>query len=201
MKSEDVTRLFKASGSAPTVALEGEPPFSTRPELIGTFGMVASSHWLATASGMAILEKGGNAFDAAVAVTFALQVVEPTMCGVGGEAPMIFCDAKTEKIHVISGQGTAPASATVAAYRDLGVEIVPGAGLLPAVVPGAFDGLMVLLRDWGSMGVADVLAPAIDYATNGYPISGRVCATIGGLSELFTDHWPSSGAVYLPGGS
>ena len=148
MKVEDINRIFRASASAPTAALKGEPPFSTRPELIGTFGMVASSHWLATSSGMAILERGGNAFDAAVATTFALQVVEPTMCGVGGEAPMIFCDAKTEQIHVIRGQGTAPALADVDAYHDLGLEIVPGAGLLPAVVPGAFDGLMVLLRDW-----------------------------------------------------
>ena len=197
METADVARIFEASGTAPTAALSGEPPFSTRPELIGTFGMVTSSHWLATASGMAILEKGGNAFDAAVAVTFALHVIEPTMCGVGGEAPMIFCDGNTEKIHVISGQGTAPGLATIEAYRSLGVDIVPGAGLLPAVVPGAFDGLMTLLRDWGTMSVAQILEPAIDYARNGYPISGRVCATIAGLAELFTDHWPSSGAVYL----
>ena len=201
METADVARIFKASGTAPTAALAGEPPFSTRPELIGTFGMVTSSHWLATASGMAILEKGGNAFDAAVAVTFALQVIEPTMCGVGGEAPMIFCDGKTEEIHVISGQGTAPKLATIEAYRSLGVDIVPGAGLLPAVVPGAFDGLMTLLRDWGTMSVAQVFEPAIDYARNGYPISARVCATIAGLTELFTNHWPSSGAVYLPDGA
>ena len=101
MKLDDVSRIFRASATAPTAALQGEPTFSTRPELIGTFGMVASSHWLAASSGMRILENGGNAFDAAVATTFALQVIEPTLCGVGGEAPMIFCDAKTEKIHVI----------------------------------------------------------------------------------------------------
>ena len=129
MKAEDINRIFRASASAPTAALKGEPPFSTRPELIGTFGMVASSHWLASSSGMRILENGGNAFDAAAATTFALQVIEPTMCGVGGEAPMIFCDAKTEQIHVISGQGTAPAMANVAAYQGLGLDVVPGAGL------------------------------------------------------------------------
>jgi gamma-glutamyltranspeptidase/glutathione hydrolase len=200
METAEVARIFKASGTAPTASLFGEPPFSTRPELMGTFGMVTSSHWLASASGMAILEKGGNAFDAAVAVSLALHVIEPTMCGLGGEAPMVLCDGKTEKVHVISGQGTAPELATIAAYRDLGLDIVPGAGLLPAVVPGAFDGLMTLLRDWGTMSVRDVLAPATDYARNGYPISGRVCATIAGLKELFTDHWPSSGAVYLPNG-
>ena len=90
MDKRNIDRIFKASGTAPTAALKGEAPFSTRPELVGTFGMVTSSHWLATASGMSILEMGGNAFDAAVATSFALQVVEPTMCGVGGEAPMIF---------------------------------------------------------------------------------------------------------------
>ena len=201
METAEVARIFQASGTAPTASLSGEPPFSTRPELIGTFGMVTSSHWLASASGMAILEKGGNAFDAAVAVSLALHVIEPTMCGLGGEAPMILCDGKTDKVHVISGQGTAPGLASIAAYRDLGLDIVPGAGLLPAVVPGAFDGLMTLLRDWGTMSVRDVLAPATDYARNGYPISGRVCATIAGLKELFTDHWPSSGAVYLPNGN
>ena len=201
MKAEEISRIFMASATAPTAALEGEPPFSTRPELIGSFGMVASSHWLATSSGMAILEKGGNAFDAAVATTFVLQVIEPTMCGIGGEAPMIFCDAKTELINVISGQGTAPGLANIDAYHDLGLEIVPGAGLLPAVVPGAFDGLMVLLRDWGTMDIGEVLAPAIDYARNGFPISARVCATIAGLEELFSDHWKSSAAVYLPGGT
>ncbi len=200
MKQIDVDRIFKASGTAPTAALDGEPPFSTRPELIGTFGMVASSHWLATASGMSILEKGGNAFDAAVATTFALQVVEPSMCGVGGEAPMIFCDAKTNNIHVISGQGTSPASANITAYRDIGLEIVPGSGLLPAVVPGAFDGLMRLLRDWGTMTVTEVLAPAIEYARKGFPMSGRVCATIAGLTELFTEHWPTSASIYLSNG-
>ena len=86
---------------------------------------------------MAILEKGGNAFDAAVAVTFALHVIEPTMCGVGGEAPMIFCDGNIDKIHVISGQGTAPGLATIEAYRSLGLDIVPGAGLLPGGRAGA----------------------------------------------------------------
>jgi gamma-glutamyltranspeptidase/glutathione hydrolase len=200
METSDVKRIFSASNTAPTAALPGEPPFTTRPELIGTFGMVASTHWLASATGMSILERGGNAFDAAVAVSLALQVIEPSMCGPGGEAPMILCDGKTEKVTVISAQGTAPALATVSAYRGLGLEIIPGAGLLPAVVPGAFDGFMTLLRDWGTMTVREVLESAIGYARNGYPISGRVCATVAGLKELFTDHWPSSGAVYLPGG-
>lgn len=201
MTPDEVDRIFKASGSLPTAALAGERPFSTRPELIGSFGMVTSSHWLATATGMSILERGGNAFDAAVATTFVLQVVEPALCGVGGEAPMIFCDSRTGQVHAIGGQGTAPAGATIAAFTDLGLAIIPGAGLLPAVVPGAFDALMLLLRDWGTMPLEDVMAPAIGYARHGFPVSARVCATISGLRPLFTDHWPSSGAVYLKGGA
>ena len=200
MNVQEIERLFRGSGTPPSRALPGEPPFTTRPELCGTFGMVASTHWFGTAAGMAILEKGGNAFDAAIAVAFTLQVVEPTMAGPAGDAPIILYDAKTEQVSVICGQGVAPATATVGAYRDLGLDIVPGAGLLPLVVPGAFDAFMVLLRDWGTLRVRDVLEPAIGHARNGYPIGARVVATIDALRDLFVDHWPSSAAVYCPGG-
>ncbi len=124
--------------------------FTTRPEILGTFGVVTSTHWLASATGMAILEKGGNAFDAAVATGFALQVVEPHLNGPGGDVPMILCPAQGE-VQVICGQGTAPQAATIAAFRELGLDLVPGSGLLPAVVPGAFDAWMLLLRDYGTL--------------------------------------------------
>ena len=120
--------------------------FTTRPEILGTFGVVTSTHWLASAVGMSILEKGGNAFDAAVATGFALQVVEPHLSGPGGEAPIILHDAGRKSIEVICGQGTAPAAATISAYRDAGLDFIPGTGLLAAVVPGVFDAWMVLLR-------------------------------------------------------
>ena len=100
----------------------------TRPQLAGTFGMVTSTHWLATAAGMAELEPGGNAFDAAVAVGFALQVVEPHLNGPGGEVPIIFARADDDAPTVLCGQGPAPAKATIAHYRDLGFELIPGAG-------------------------------------------------------------------------
>ena len=197
----DIARLFKGSGTAPSAMLPGESGFTTRPELIGTFGMVATTHWLATAAGMGILEKGGNAFDAAVAATFVLQVVEPTMCGPAGEAPVILFDRAADKVSVVCGQGVAPAAATSARFRALGLDLVPGAGLLPAVTPGAFGAMMVLLRDWGTMEVRDVMAPAIGYARNGHPMSPRVVATIDSLRELFTTHWPTSGATYCPNGA
>src|SRR3712207_7418557 len=87
-------------------------PFTTRPELVGTVGMVASTHWLASQSGMAVLEAGGNAFDAAVAAGLVLHVVEPHLNGLGGDVPVIGCAAGSGEPFVLSGQGTAPALAT-----------------------------------------------------------------------------------------
>src|SRR5580658_10349452 len=145
-------------------------PFTTRPEIEGTFGVVTSTHWIATAVGMATLEKGGNAFDAAVATAFTLQVVEPHLNGPGGDVPVIVHDARRGKTEVICGQGVAPAGATIAHYRAEGLDLVPGTGLLAAVVPGTFETWMILLRDYATMPLAEVLAPAIGYAQNGYPL-------------------------------
>jgi gamma-glutamyltranspeptidase/glutathione hydrolase len=176
------------------------PAFTTRPEILGTFGVVASTHWLGTATGMAILEKGGNAFDAGAAIGFALQIVEPHLCGPGGDAPIIVRDAKRNKIEVICGQGTSPAAATLAHFQKLGLDLVPGTGLLPAVVPGAFDAWMVLLRDYGTLKLADVLTPAINFARHGYPLVARIPDAIESVRTLFEQEWPASAAIYLKGG-
>ena len=176
-------------------------PFTTRPEIEGTFGVVASTHWIATAVGMATLEKGGNAFDAAVATAFTLQVVEPHLNGPGGDVPILVYDVKRGKPEVICGQGPAPTAATIAHYRGLGLDIVPGTGLLAACVPGMFDSWMLLLRDYGTMKLADVLTPAIFYAREGHPLVERASATIATVEDLFRDHWPTSAAVYLQGGN
>jgi gamma-glutamyltranspeptidase/glutathione hydrolase len=175
-------------------------PFTTRPEIEGTFGVVASTHWIATAVGMGMLERGGNAFDAAVATAFTLQVVEPHLNGPGGDVPVILYDAKRGKPEVICGQGPAPAGATIEHYRELGLDLIPGTGLLAACIPGTFDTYMRLLRDYGSMPLRDVLEPALGYARNGYPLVERICATIGTVEALFCEHWPTSAAVYLPNG-
>ena len=175
-------------------------PFTTRPEIEGTFGVVASTHWVATAVGMATLEKGGNAFDAAVATAFTLQVVEPHLNGPGGDVPVILYDVRRGKPEVICGQGVAPAKATIAHYRSEGLDLVPGTGLLAAVVPGTFETWMMLLRDYGTMRLADVLGPAIGYAQNGHPLLERTNATIATVAQLFREHWPTSAAVYLPNG-
>jgi len=175
-------------------------PFTTRPEIEGTFGVVTSTHWIATAVGMATLEKGGNAFDAAVATAFTLQVVEPHLNGPGGDVPVIIHDIRKGRVEVICGQGPAPAGATIVHYRSLGLDMMPGTGLLAACVPGMFDTWMTVLRDYGTLPLADVLAPAISYARDGYPLVERANATIATVEKLFRDYWPTSAAVYLRGG-
>ena len=173
--------------------------FTTRPEIMGTFGVVASTHWLASAVGMAVLERGGNAFDAAAAAGFTLQVAEPHLNGPGGDAP-IMVHVAGDMQHVVCGQGVAPAAASIAAFTALGLDLVPATGFLPATVPGAFGAWCALLERWGTWELADVLAFAIGYATQGVPLVPRVSATIEGVRPLFEAEWPTSAAVFLPGG-
>src|SRR5579862_138661 len=172
--------------------------FTTRPELRGTFGMVTSTHWLASAAGMAVLELGGNAFDAAVATGFTLQVVEPHLNGPGGDLPALLWPAGGDPI-VLCAQGPAPRAATIAHYRDeLGLPLVPGTGPLAAVVPGAFGGWLALLRDYGTLRLRDVLRFAIGYAQDGFPTHDGISFAIGKVEQLFRDEWTTSAEVYLP---
>ncbi|MFG2812681.1 gamma-glutamyltransferase family protein [Streptomyces sp. NPDC048410] len=173
--------------------------FTTRPTLQGTFGMVSSTHWLASQSAMAVLEDGGNAFDAAVAGAFVLHVVEPHLNGPAGEVPILLAPADGE-VRVLCGQGVAPAGATVAHYRALGLDLVPGTGPLAAAVPGAFDAWLLLLRDHGTKPLDEVLKYAIGYAEHGHPPVENVTATVESVRELFETEWTSSAEVYLPGG-
>src|ERR1700693_4669528 len=123
------------------------PGFTTRPEIRGTCGVVATTHWLASSVAMGVLEKGGNAFDAAVAAGFTLQVVEPHLNGPGGDLPAILWPAGGEPV-VLCAQGPAPRAATIERYRDaLGLSLVPGTGPLAAAVPGAFGGWLAMLRE------------------------------------------------------
>ena len=174
--------------------------FTTRPEIAGTFGVVASTHWLASSAGMAVLERGGNAFDAAAAAGFVLQLAEPHLNGPGGDLPLILHSARTGTQHVVCGQGVMPAAATLDHFATLGLDLVPGTGLLPATVPGAFDAWCLMLRDWGTWELADVLSFALGYAEHGIPLVPRVTATIESVRPLFEAEWPSSAAVFLPGG-
>ena len=175
--------------------------FTTRPEIAGTFGVVGTTHWIASAVAMAVLERGGNAFDAAVAAGFTLQVAEPHLNGPGGDAPIIIHDAKTGRQHVICGQGVSPDAATPQKFAELGLDLVPGTGLLPAVVPGAFDAWMLMLRDWGTMEFSDIIAYAIGYATNGIHLVPRIPAAIESMRPMFEQEWKTSAEVWLPGGN
>ena len=145
--------------------------FTTRPELRGTFGMVASTHWLAAQTGMAMLERGGNAFDAAVAAGFVLHVAEPHQNGPGGDLPVVFWSEREARARVLCAQAPAPAAATIERYRAFGLDLVPGTGLLAAVIPGAVGGWFALLRDYGTLSLRDVLEPAMGYAENGCPVA------------------------------
>lgn len=175
-------------------------PFTTRPDLVGSFGMVASTHWLASATGMAVLERGGNAADAAIAAGLVLHVVEPHLNGLGGDLPLLVHDAASATTRVVCGQGTAPAAATIEAYTALGVSAVPGTGHLAAVVPGAFGAWLHLLATRGSMPFADLAAYAIGYARHGFPMLPTAATTIAAVAEVFREHWHSSAEIWLPGG-
>jgi gamma-glutamyltranspeptidase/glutathione hydrolase len=174
--------------------------FTTRPEVAGTFGMVSSTHWLASQSGMAVLEAGGNAFDAAVATGLVLQVVEPHLNGPGGEVPIIAWDQRSETPFVVCGQGVSPAGADIDAFESLGLDLVPGTGFLPAVVPGAFGAWMLLLRDYGTMPLREVMKYAIGYARDGFTVVPQIANAVESVSGLFSEHWHTSRGVWLPAG-
>ncbi|WP_118138248.1 gamma-glutamyltransferase family protein [Oceanicella sp. SM1341] len=175
--------------------------FTTRPEIRGTFGALATTHWLASAVGFGVLERGGNAFDAAVAAGFVLQVVEPHLNGPGGDLPAIFHAVREGGTRVLCAQGCAPRAATPARYRAEGLEEIPGSGLLATVIPGAFDGWMLLLRDHGTLSLREALMPAIGYARDGHPLLPRAAEEIAGLAPFFARHWPSSAETWTPGGA
>jgi gamma-glutamyltranspeptidase / glutathione hydrolase len=160
--------------------------------------MTASTHWLASATGQAVLERGGNAFDAAAAAGFVLHVVEPHLNGPGGDLVGIFSAGGTPV--VLNGQGPAPAGATIEHFRSQGLDLVPGAGALAAAVPGAVDAWMLLLRDHGTWELPDVLEYAIGYARDGHPLVAGAAATISRVAELFREHWPSSASLWLADG-
>lgn len=175
--------------------------FTTRPEIAGSFGVAASTHWIASQVAMAVLERGGNAFDAAAAGGFTLQVVEPHLNGPGGDCPIIIHEATSGAQTVICGQGVAPAGLTVAHVKDhLGLDLIPGTGLLAAMVPGAFDAWALMLRDHGTMTLREVLSYAIGYARRGVHYVPRIIATLNGVRPLFEEFWPTSAALWLRDG-
>ncbi|MDA8297366.1 MAG: gamma-glutamyltransferase family protein [Actinomycetota bacterium] len=174
--------------------------FTTRPEIKGTLGIVAATHYLAAQSGMAMLERGGNAFDAAVAAGLVLHVVEPHQCGPGGEVPAIGYSAAEGEVFVLDGQGPLPEAATPARFAELGLDRVPGTGLLAACVPGAFGAWFALLDRFGTLGLREVFAPAIHYAKHGFPALASLASVLAKSAEFVGTNWPSTAALWLGDG-
>ena len=176
------------------------PAVLTRPDLRGTFGMCATTHWVASATAQAVLERDGNAFDAAVAAAFVLHLVEPHLNGPGGDMNAVVVTAGDPRPMVLVGQGPAPQGATIEHFRAEGLDLVPGAGGLAAAVPAAVDAWLLLLRDHGTLELADVWSYALSYAEHGYPLVPRVAATVQSVRELFSEHWTSSADFWLVDG-
>ena len=173
-----------------------------RPMIMCTRGVVTSGHYLATEAGMHILRSGGNAFDAAAAVGFALTVLEPHQNGMGGEVPIVLYSASERAVHAVSGNGTAPASATIELYRSIGVgDAIPGDGYLPSIVPPVPDTWVTLLTRFGTMSLADVLRPALELAERGFPMHDSLHESIRVSVQRFATQWPTSAHKFLRDGA
>src|SRR3990170_1067584 len=151
-------------------SLAGAPAeFTTRPVIMGTHGMVTSGHYLAGRAGLNILEHGGNAVDAGVAMGFALSVLEPYLFGIGGEAPILIYLAGKKRVVSFSGEGPAPRAATIEWFRNHGIDVIPGDGLLATTVPAAVETFITALDHFGTMHLSQVMEYAIELAEHGFP--------------------------------
>ena len=191
------------------ITIAGHPPMSAntstgstggRPLIMSGRGVVSSGHYLATEIGIDILRRGGNAMDAAAATGFALAVLKPHQNGIAGEAPMLVYSADDERVWAVSGHGVAPQGATIERFRDDGLDLIPGDGFLPAIVPPAVASWILLLRRFGTMRLADVLAPAVELASEGFPMYDALHNCIGNHADRLRQEWPSSASVFLRDG-
>jgi gamma-glutamyltranspeptidase / glutathione hydrolase len=174
--------------------------FTTRPVIMGTHGVVAAGHYLATPAGLRMLELGGNAIDAAASIGFALSVLEPHMNSIGGEVPVLLYSAKEERTVAISGQGPAPRAATIEWFESQDIDMIPGDGLLPAVVPSVVGTWIEALEQFGTLSLKQVLTSAIELAEEGFPIHHILAETIEAKSKRFIKEWPTTARTFLPGG-
>lgn len=178
----------------------GREGFTTRPVITGRTGVTAAGHYLAAAAGMEMLRAGGNAIDAGVAMGFCEAVLEPQSNGIGGESPILIHHAKSGRTVAINGQGVAPAAATIGRYRELGIDLIPGDGLLAATVPSQVSNWILALAEFGTLSLSQVLAPALDLAANGFAMTHGLRRCIAANRDRFREEWPGSAALYLPDG-
>src|SRR5262249_30987523 len=193
-------RDVRLSPRPPGATMPSRDSFTTRPVIMGRRGIVAAGHYLAARAGQRMFDKGGNAIDAVVASGFALNLLEPHNNGLGGEVPILVYSATDKKVYSISGQGFTAKASTVELFNKLKIKLIPGDGFLPATVPAAFGTWAFALKRFGTLTLADVLEPAINYAENGFAIYPALRRSLAGLVKRFKAEWPSSAELYLPGG-
>jgi gamma-glutamyltranspeptidase/glutathione hydrolase len=176
-------------------------PFTTRPVVRGRNYAVTSGHYLATAAGVRMLEMGGNAIDAAAATCFAINLLEPQNNGIGGEVPTLVYIAAEKKVYELSGMGWSPQAFTIEWCRERGIDLIPGDGYLPACVPSVVGTWAMAVARWGKLSFAQILAPTIELAKNGFPVYERLHQNLTKNRRLFTELYPTTGQVYLPDGA
>ncbi|MFQ6027033.1 MAG: gamma-glutamyltransferase family protein [Dehalococcoidia bacterium] len=174
--------------------------FTTRPIIMGTRGVVTSGHYLASAAGFRIMEQGGNAIDAAAAMCFCLNLLEPQSNGIGGEVPTLIYSAKEGKTFAVSGMGWSPQAFTIDWCREHGIDLIPGDGYLPACVPAVVGTWATAVSRFGTMSFAQVLQPAIELAEGGFPMYPRLHDRLSRDVQKFTQLYPTTGEVYYPQG-
>jgi gamma-glutamyltranspeptidase/glutathione hydrolase len=175
-------------------------PFTTRPVVRGRNYAVTSGHYLATAAGVRMLEMGGNAIDAAAATCFAINLLEPQNNGIGGEVPTLVYIAAEKKVYELSGMGWSPQAFTIEWCRERGIDLIPGDGYLPACVPSVVGTWAMAVARWGKLSFAQIVAPTIELAANGYPLYDSLQRSLAMNFNKFTNLYPTTGRVYLPGG-
>lgn len=173
---------------------------TSRPVITGNRGIITSGHYLATAAGLQMFAKGGNAVDAAVSAGFALAVLKPQDNSLGGECPILIYSPKDRRVVAISGQGVAPRKATIRWFKENKIKMIPGDGLLAATVPGMLGSYCTALMKFGFLTLKDVLEPAIELAAKGFPLYNNLRNCISGNEVKFKYEWPSTGEVFIPGG-
>jgi gamma-glutamyltranspeptidase/glutathione hydrolase len=176
-----------------------EQRFATRSVVMAKRGMVATSQPLATGIGLDVLKRGGSAVDAALAANAALGLMEPTGCGIGGDLFALVWDARARRLHGLNASGRSPRALTRGYFARHGLAKVPDRGPLSVSVPGAVDGWFELHARFGRLPLADLLAPAIEYARGGFPVTEVIAAAWAAQADVLAAA-PGFAAVYLPNG-
>ncbi len=174
--------------------------FTTRPVIMGRRGVVTSGHYLVTSVGLRILMNGGNAIDAAAAMSICETLLEPQSCGIGGEVPTLVYSAREGKTYAISGMGWSPKAFTLDWCRENGIDLIPGDGYLPATVPAPVDTWATAVARFGTMSFSEILQPTIEFAEHGFPVYETMSNRIGLSEDKFNNLYPTTGEIYLNNG-